>query len=307
MTPLRRAMREYVALRRSVGYRLQYAAASLEQFATFLEQRRAKVITVALALEWALHGRPVQPATWAQRLSFVRAFARHWRASDPRTEVPPPGLLPFRSRRARPHLYTVAEIRQLLAAARALPSLRGATYACLFGLLAVTGLRIGEALALPPDDVDLHAGILTIRQAKFGKSRLVPVHASTQHALRAYARRREVWLAGRPASTFFIDDRGDRLPCRIVRRVFAALTRQIGLRASSTAHGPRLHDFRHRFAVETLLRWYRAGHDAERRLPILATYLGHAHVTYTYWYLSACPELMGLARRRLERRWEAHA
>jgi integrase len=283
------------------------SAVVLEQFGTFLEQRGAEVITVALALEWALHGRPVQPTTWARRLSFVRGFARHWRASDPRTEVPPSGLLPFRSRRARPHLYTAAEIQRLLAAAQALPPLRGATYACLFGLLAVTGLRIGEALALTLADVDLHAGILHIRHAKFGKSRLVPVHPSTQCALRAYARQRAAWLADRAAPTFFVSDRGGRLARAVVRRVFTALSRQIGLREPTAAHGPRLHDFRHRFAVETLVRWYRAGHDAERRLPILATYLGHAHVTDTYWYLSACPELLGLARARLERRWEGHS
>jgi integrase len=245
----------------------------------------------------------VQPATWARRLSFVRGFARHWRATDPRTEVPPPGLLPFRSRRARPHLYTSAEIQRLLAAAQALPPLRGPTYACLFGLLAVSGLRIGEALALTPADVDLHAGLLHIHQAKFGKSRLVPVHPSTQRALRTYAQQRAAWLARRPAPTFFVSDRGNHLARAVVRRVFTALCRAIGLRAPTASRGPRLHDFRHRFAVETLLRWYRAGDDAERRLPVLATYLGHAHVTDTYWYLSACPELLGLARLRLERRW----
>ena len=307
MTPLRQAIREYVALRRSVGYHLDNAARELAHFATFLEQQGADGITVALALEWAMHGPAVQPATWARRLTAVRGFARHWQASDPRTEVPPVGLLPGHARRARPHLYTAAELQRLLAAAQALPPLRGATYGCLLGLLAVTGLRPGEALALTPADVDLHTGILTIRQAKFGKSRLVPVHPSTQRALRVYARQRAAWLAGRPAPTFFVSDRGGRLVGSVVDRAFAALSRQSGLRGPTDTHGPRLHDFRHRFAVETLVRWYRAGHDAERRLPILATYLGHAHVTHTYWYLSACPELLGLARARLERRWEAHS
>jgi integrase len=304
MMPLCQAIREYLALRRSVGYRLDYAATCLAQFAAFLEQRGAEVITVALALEWALAGPPVQPSTWARRLSFVRGFARHWCATDPRTEVPPCGLLPSRARRARPHLYTAGEIQQLLAAAQALPPLRGRTYACVFGLLAATGLRIGEALALTPDDVDLRAGILTIRRAKFGKSRLVPVHPSTQRALRAYARQRAAWLAGRAAPTFFVSDRGRRLARAVVRRVFGGLCRQIGLRDPSATRGPRLHDFRHRFAVETLVRWYRAGEDAERRLPVLATYLGHAHVTGTYWYLSTCPELLRLACARLVRRWE---
>jgi integrase len=306
MMPLRQAIRQYLALRRSLGYRLREAAGDLAHFATFLEQKGAEVITVALALEWALPGAAVPLPTATRRLTAVRGFARHWQASDPRTEVPPVGLLPVRGRRARPHLYTAAELQRLLAAAQALPPLRGATYGCLIGLLAVTGLRPGEALALTPGDVDLHAGILTIRQGKFGKSRLVPVHPSTLRALRTYARRRAAWLAGRLAPTFFVSDRGGRLTGTVVDWTFAALSRQIGLRGPTDTHGPRLHDFRHRFAVETLVRWYRAGHDAERRLPILATYLGHAHVTHTYWYLSACPELLGLARARLERRWEAH-
>jgi len=307
MMPLRQAVREYLALRRSLGYRLREAGGDLAHFATFLEQKGAEVITVALALEWAVPSAAVPLPTATRRLTAVRGFARHWQASDPRTEVPPVGLLPGHARRARPHLYTAAELQRLLAAAQALPPLRGATYGCLLGLLAVTGLRLGEALALTPADVDLRAGILTIRQAKFGKSRLVPVHPSTQRALRAYARQRTAWLAGRPASTFFVSNRGSRLTDTVVDWTFAALSRQSGLRGPTDTHGPRLHDFRHRFAVETLVRWYRAGHDAERRLPILATYLGHAHVTHTYWYLSACPELLGLARARLERRWEAHS
>lgn len=305
MTPLRATIQDYLTLRRSLGYRLYNEATGLYSFATFLERQGADAITTALALEWAAQPPTVQPATWAKRLGFVRGFAHHWRASAPRTEVPPVGLLPFRARRARPYLYTAAEIHRLRAAALALPPLRGHTYACLFGLLAVTGLRIGEALALTPADVDLHAGLLTIRQGKFGKSRVVPLHASTRPALAAYARRRATWLRGRPAPTFFISDRGGPLERATVRRTFVALSRQIGLRGPAEAHGPRLHDFRHRFAVETLVRWYRAGHDVERRLPALATYLGHAHVTETYWYLSACPELLGLARKRLERRWEA--
>jgi integrase len=284
---------------------LRQAEIGLRSFASFLEAKGADHTTTALALEWATQGTTHQPATWAERLTFVRGFARHWSAIDPRTEVPPGGLLPFRPRRARPYLSTAGEIQRLLAAAQALPPLRGETYACLFGLLAVTGLRISEALALTPPDVDLRAGVLTIRQGKFGKSRLVPLHASTQRALAAYARQRAAWLRGRPAPTFLVSDRGRPLEISTVRRTVYALSRQASLRGPSDHHGPRLHDFRHRFAMETLVRWYRAGHDVERRLPTLATYLGHAHVTDTYWYLSACPALLGLAKGRMERRWEA--
>jgi integrase/recombinase XerD len=306
MRPLRRALAEYLALRRSVGFRLAKAERHLRHFVHFLETQGADHITLALALAWATQGAALQPATWAQRLTAVRGFARHRSASDPRTQVPPVGVLPFQPRRARPHLYTLPEIQRLLAAAQAQPPLRGATYACLLGLLAVTGLRLGEALALAPTDVDLGAGVLTVRHGKFGKARLVPVHGSTQRALATYARQRDAWLDGRPAPTFLVSDRGRPLAATTVRETFIALSCQTGLRGPADSHGPRLHDFRHRFAVETLLGWYRAGADVERHLPTLTTYLGHAHVSHTYWYLSACPELLGLATARLERRWEAH-
>jgi integrase len=170
-------------------------------------------------------------------------------------------------------------------------------------LLAVSGLRISEALNLQTEDVDLKAGVLTIRRAKFGKSRLVPIHPSTRKVLSDYASRRDRFLTKRPV-TFFASGRGTRLQGADVRRAFYSLSRQIGLRGASDSHGPRLHDFRHRFAVETLVQWYRSGQDVERRLPVLSTYLGHVHVADTYWYLSACPELMGLAVKRFEDYWE---
>jgi integrase len=171
------------------------------------------------------------------------------------------------------------------------------------GLLAVAGLRISEARNLQTEDVDLEEGVLTIRGAKFGKSRLVPIHPSTRKVLSDYASRRDHCLPKRPA-TFFVSGRGTRLDGAEIRRTFYFLSRQIGLRGLSDSHGPRLHDFRHRFAVETLVQWYRSGQDVERRMPVLSTYLGHVHVADTYWYLSACPELMGLAVKRFEDYWE---
>jgi integrase len=240
-------------------------------------------------------------------LSFVRGFARHRSATDPRTEVPPDGLLPYRPKRARPYLYSDDEIRSLLRAALTLPGrggLRPWTYHCLFGLLSVAGLRIGEARHLELRDLDLPGAVLTIRGAKFGKSRLVPLHASTCHVLADYLARRERHWARRPVSSYvFVSSRGNRLDGGEIHRTFYALSRQIGLRGPSESHGPRLHDLRHRFAVTTLWRWYRAGEDAERRLPILSAYLGHVHVSDTFWYLSAWPELMQEAMRPLERRW----
>jgi len=301
-----KAVEDYVEMRRSLGFKLVDVKIGLIDFASFLEQRGATHITIALAMEWAQQDRTARPAEWARRLSFIRGFARHWSAHDSQTEVPPSGLLPHRPGRARPYLYSEEEVQQLLEAALQLPSahgLRGPTYHCLLGLLAVSGLRISEARNLQTDDVDLDQGILTIRGAKFGKSRLVPIHPSTCTILSDYASRRDRFLARRP-EIFFVSGRVTRLDGADVRRTFYYLSRQIGLRGAADSHGPRLHDFRHRFAVETLIQWYRSGQDVERRLPILSTYLGHVHVSDTYWYLTACPELMGLAVKRVEDYWE---
>jgi integrase/recombinase XerD len=310
MRTWRPAVEDYIQLRRSLGFKLCDAKVALLHFAAFLDARGAAHLTIALALQWAQQDPAAPPTAWARRLSFVRGFARHWSAQDPHTEVPPWSLLPHRPSRPRPYLYSDDEIHRLLQAAQQLPpahGLRGPTYYCLLGLLAVTGLRLGEARNLRPTDVDLAAGLLTIHGAKFGKSRLVPIHPSTQHVLAAYAARRDWMLAGRPAPAFFVSTRGTRLDGGTVHRTFYALSRQTGLRGATASHGPWLHDFRHRFAVQTLIQWYRAGQDAERRLPLLSTYLGHVHVADTYWYLTACPELMGWAVQRLEARWEAPA
>jgi len=306
VTSWRKAVEDYVEMRRSLGFKLLDTKVGLMNFASFLEQRRAARITIALAMEWARQDKTARPAEWAKRLSFVRGFARHWSAHDSQTEVPPCGLLPHRPGRAHPYLYSDDEVGQLLQAARQLPSahgLRGPTYYCLLGLLAVAGLRISEARNLQTADVDLQEGILTIRGTKFGKSRLVPIHSSTRTVLSDYASRRDRILARRSV-TFFVSGRGTRLDGGDIRRTFCFLSRQIGLRGASDSHGPRLHDFRHRFAVETLVRWYRSGQDVERRLPVLSTYLGHVRVADTYWYLTACPELMGLAVKRFEDYWE---
>jgi integrase len=196
----------------------------------------------------------------------------------------------------------------LLIAALALPpkeGLRRWTYHTLFGLIAVTGMRLSEAMGLNCRDVDLDTGVLTVRLTKFGKSRLVPLHATTCAALRSYADRRDARLGSRCGSTFFVAEQGGHLLHQYVHRVFWRLSREIGLRRPGDRTGPRVHDFRHRFAIRTLLNWYRDGTNVEGKLPVLSTYLGHACVRDTYWYLSACPELMEEAARRLDRRWEA--
>jgi len=308
MTTLRDAMEAYLRMRRDLGFKLVQTERWLQAFVAFMDVRQATVITTELALEWAMLPVHAQPACWAKRLMVVRLFARYQHGSDPLTEIPPMGLVPYHPRRAHPYLYTQGEITHLLDAAAALPpadGLRGRTYACLLGLLAVTGLRIGEALALTCADVDLPNGVLTIRGSKFGKSRLVPLHASTVQALSAYACRREENVVTAASTPLFVSDHGTPLCAATVRRTFRLLCHQVGLQATSKSDEPRLHHFRHRFATETLLQWSRGGEEIERQLPVLSTFLGHTCLADTYWYLSACPELMTQALARLEQRWEA--
>jgi integrase/recombinase XerD len=307
MKTFREAIQDYLTLRRGLGFKLKKHSRMLEEFASFLEHAGALCITSRLALQWATQPEHIQPAEWAARLSVVRGFARYWSATDPMTEIPPEGLLPYCHNRAKPYLYSDGQIQQLLEAAKNMPaahSLQPWTYHSLFGLLAVTGLRISEALNLLSTDVDWSEGILTIRASKFGKSRLIPLHASSLKILSDYGVRRDVLFADRKTPYFFCSRFASRLDEGQVRRVFYVISRQIGIRGATASKGPRLHDFRHRFAVETLLRWHRTGEDVQRRLPILSTYLGHGHVTDTYWYVTGTPELMAAVGQRLDKRWE---
>jgi integrase/recombinase XerD len=307
MRSLRDGAEDYLTLRRGLGFKLKRPARFLRSFVESLEKRGETRITTQAALEWATQPQHLQPSEWSARLSAVRAFAWYWSSIDVATEIPPEGLLPFRARRANPYLYSELEVQRLLEEARSMPaqfSLQPMTYHCLFGLLAVAGLRISEALNLESRDVNWAEGVLTIRTSKFGKSRLVPLHPTTKGVLAHYAAQRIQRFPDRPTAAFFPSRTGARLDAGQVRRTFYRVSRQIGIREASASRGPRLHDFRHRFAVETLLRWYRSGEDVRRRLPILSTYLGHVHVTDTYWYLSNTPELMAAAGDCLERRWE---
>jgi len=306
MNPLRKALQDYLEMRRGLGFKLQSQGQRLSNFLRFIERRKAAHITTALALEWARQSKSAGSEQWF-RLITIRPFARYCSAADSRTEVPPPNLIPRPRTRLRPYLYTEDEIQRLLKAAlnlRFKDDLKTYTYYCLFGLLAVSGLRIGEALRLKNEDVDLVNGVLNIRESKFGKSRLVPLHPTTQKVLNDYRNRRDRHLNGRTAAQFFISRHGTPLSHPVVYNIFNLLSVQVGLRDPSASHGPRLHDFRHRFAVWTLLRWYRSDEDIEPRLPLLSTYLGHTCIANTYWYLTSCPELMALAVKRLEQRWE---
>ncbi|MFQ5853314.1 MAG: tyrosine-type recombinase/integrase [Candidatus Binatia bacterium] len=303
MSRLRTALEEYLALRRKLGFKLCRAGNLLHNFVSFAEQEGASFITKELALRWAIQPKDCQPAWWAARLGMVRRFTEYWSAVDPRTEIPPQELLPHRYHRKLPYIYSNDEITKLVKVAQKLPSpkgLRAATYSTLFGLLAVTGMRVSEPIGLDRQDVDLAQGILTVRQTKFGKSRLVPIHPSTQEALQRYANLQDRLFRRPKTRSFFLSERGTRLTQWTVRRTFVLLSRQIGLRGPEDRHGPRLHDLRHGFAIQTLLGWYRTDIDIERHMPELSTYLGHAHVTDTYWYISAAPELLRYATLRLE-------
>jgi integrase/recombinase XerD len=309
MSGLRNHLRDYLSLRRALGFRLIEAEIYLNHFCTFMEARGATIVTAHLALEWATAPANIRPTSWASRLTTVRQFARYLKGFEPRTEVPGTRLLPFRPRRSKPYLYTQREIRQLMAAAEVMPSrqaLRPWTLRTLIGLLAVTGMRLGEALSLTREDVDLNAGVLTIRGSKFLKSRLVPLHVSTSRALAHYAQRRDDFLQKRwgvRAPNFLLTGRGCKFQVSQVHKAFYAISRTVGLRGPGINRGPRLHDMRHRFATETLLRWSRTGMEIDREMPTLSTYLGHSNISDTYWYLSAHPELMRHAALRLERRW----
>lgn len=308
MKDLRSLLERYITMRKGLGYKYERQTRRLADFVIFMEKHKATTITTKLALEWVTLPPDCRPS-WKIRLCDVRGFARHVASFDPRTEVPPSGILPGH-KGAKPYVYSDTEIDALLTAALALPPDDGLyrwTYYTLFGLIAVTGMRLGEAMGLERDDVDLDAGVLTVRLTKFGKSRLVPLHPTACAALRDYAARRDAHLGPRHGLTFFVNKRGNCLRPEAVHRVFLRLSREIGLRRPGDRTGPRIHDLRHRFAITTLINWYRAGRDVEQRLPALSTYLGHTNVSDTYWYLGTTPGLMQEAAQRLDRRWGAES
>jgi len=297
------SLKNYLSLRRSLGFKMKDAGKALPQFVAFLDRQGSQHITTKLAIQWAAEPQTAKQGYRAQRLSTVRGFAKYLSGIDQRTEIPPPGVLPYGNRRRKPHIYTEDEIRRLLRAARATNSsrqIRSKTFVTLFGLLAVTGMRLSEGLNLDDTDVDLAGGVLTIRGTKWRKSRLVPIHATTVRKLVAYRRERNRLHPKRPTPAFFILNNGNRPKVITAEKEFLRVARRIDLRGPPGTKGPYLHDLRHTFAVGTLLGWYRGGADVERNMPKLSTYLGHSRVAYTYWYLSAEPELLQLAALRLE-------
>ena len=300
MTSLDVALVDYVAVRRAVGYKLDGVDGLLGRFIAHLHTSGIDTLTVTCAVEWATTtGRGGSPA---RRLTIIRGFARYMQALDSAHQVPPPRILPVNRSRPTPYLYSDDDITAVMAAARRLqPAQLAATTETIIGLLWVTGMRVGEVLALNVGDFNQDSGVVTVWLSKFAKSRHVPVASSTVAAL---ARYRTLHPASDPTAAMFATPKGRRVSYNKFAEVFAELLTDTGL--ITVAGGrPRIHDLRHSFAVRTLLGWYRDGTDVHAMLPRLSTYLGHVEPSSTYWYLSAAPELMALAAQRLEHHQEA--
>lgn len=302
MSPLASALAEYLAVRRALGFKLERDGRLLPDFVAFLERHESAHITTELALEWAREPKDASPRWWASRLTQVRGFARYMSARDRRTDVPPRDALPYpASPRLEPYVYSATDVRALLDATRILQDFTATTYATLIGLLAVTGMRVGEAIGLDRSDLHWRERRVLVRSGKFGKSRELALHPTAVAALRAYHRQRDRHIPRPHSPAFFLSARrGRRLIYKNVHFRFHHLVDAAGL-AARRPHRPRIHDLRHTFAIRTVLGWYRARVDVEPLLPILSTYLGHVSTAHTYWYLTATPDLLRLASMRLER------
>jgi integrase/recombinase XerD len=301
MSAIEQHLREYLQLRRTLGHKLEEAHRLLPRFVAYLEVHDIEFVTIKAALAWSLERQvPLGSVVPAHRMMVVRGFARYLSGIDPRTEVPPAGTIRQPQRWRRPFIYSDADVLAMIEQARVVIAqpLRSATYQTLIGLLATTGLRVGEALRLDRGDLDQAEGVLRIRESKFGKSRLVPLHASTVEALEHYNHTRQELLPEPSTEALFVSLRGTRVIYETVWPVHRKLCEHAGVGAGSTVT-PRIHDHRHSMAVKTLLDWYRAGVDVPSRIGWLSTYLGHREPRYTYHYLSAAPELLAHAARLL--------
>lgn len=301
MSDLSSHLGDYLAMRRALGFRLGKEGRLLRDFAVFAEAAGASTVTTGLAVAWAILPCNASPVWAAQRLSMVRGFARYLQAFDPAAQVPPAGLLPARTRRVTPCIYSDADVAALMAAARMLRNpLKAATFETLTGLLAVTGMRGSEAMQLDDSDIDAAAGLLTVRATKFRKSRQLPLHPATLGALAGYQAMRDQLCLAPAQGSLLVSATGARLCQATVQPVFRDLLRRAGIGQRTARPRPTVHGLRHSFAVKTLIGWYRDGQDVQARMPSLSTYLGHAAPAATYWYLTGTPELLALAAGRLE-------
>ncbi|MDX1195367.1 tyrosine-type recombinase/integrase [Sinorhizobium medicae] len=295
----------YLSIRRRLGADLSTDERILRRFAAFVDNDGAEYIDTRLIMRWLESLPSASAGTRGARFRVARQFAAWLHGTDPRHEVPPQGLVPGHVQRVHPHIYSDAEIIAIIEHARSLPSvygMRGLTCSTLFGLIAVTGLRINEALRLDQTDLDIDTGVLRVRFGKLGKERLLPLDPTVAQKLESYGRERDR-LLGRRSEALFVACKGHRLGDCGARYNFALVCQQIGLRPRQDykrhGRGPRIHDLRHTFAVRTMLNWYRSGHDVGREMIKLTTWLGHASPTDTYWYLEAVPELLELAAARI--------
>jgi integrase/recombinase XerD len=303
MSRLRTAAEDYLAMRRTLGFKLSSQGRLLLEFIDYCEQHLLNHVRTDAAIDWATNPPTgVQDRVYhARRLMVVRSFARHLAAIDPATEIPPPDVLPHHYRRVTPHVFTTEQIEQLIVAAGQLqPAMRAATWRTLLGLLAVTGMRISEACNLNVDDIDVDSGVVRIVNSKFNKSRQVLVHHTTLDALAGYRQQRQLLCPSATTPALLINSYGRRLHSGNATHTFAELVDTTGIVARPGQRRPRLHDIRHSVAVWTLMDFYRDGGDVQARLPLLSTWLGHLDPKSTYWYLQAVPELLALAVGRLE-------
>jgi integrase len=297
---------EYLAERRGLGFDLAIPGTQVMAFARFIDESgHTGPLTTRAVLDWVQgKARKATPLTWARRLEVLRPFARYLLRLDPATEFPGPAIFGRSHRRLAPHIYAEQEIADLLAAARRLPpggTLRPATYETIFGLIAATGLRLSEALDLLCGDIDLDQALLTIRETKFRKSRHVPLHPTVVAALRRYLQVRAGYGSISATAFLFLSSSGGRLPKRTVHSVFEKLRRELGWAARGAYGEPRIHDLRHTFICRRVQLWHDRGTDIDNAVAALSTYVGHAKVSDTYWYLTGIPELMAVAGQRFER------
>lgn len=305
MSTLRQAVADYLAMRQTMGFKAEGLSKLLASFVGYCEARNVDHVRNDIALEWATSQIkvPVTDALVARRMDAVRIFARHQQTLDPATQIPPEKICTRRYRSREPNVLDPAEVMALLAATQTLsPKFRALTWRTLVGLLAVTGMRPGEACHLHLKDVDLTAGVIQVLETKFGKSRLVFLHPTTTDQLSGYRHARQKWATVRSSNcpAFFLNTRGGTLAPEALSRTFNKIVAASGLTTAPGHRAPRLHDLRHTFAVTTLLDWYRDGRDVQARLPLLSTWLGHIDPVSTYWYLHAVPQLLALAAGRLQ-------
>ena len=296
---------DYLAERRALGFDLRILGDQITAFARYVDAAgHTGPLTTRITLDWVKgQARHAKPFSWARRLEILRPFARYLARHDPATEFPQTAIFGRSHRRLAPHIYSDQEICDLLAAARRLAphgGLRPATYETLFGLIAATGLRLSEARHLRCGDVDLDQGVLTVRNTKFRKSRHVPMHPTVVAALNHYMAVRARHGAIDQDTLLFLSSSGRLLPKRTINGVFQRLRGELGWTARGAHAQPRIHDLRHTFICRRVQLWHDHGADIGNAMAALSTYVGHAKVSDTYWYLTGAPELMALAGERFE-------